>query len=256
MQLYSASSSYYSMIARLTLLEAGLTFEDKRIDIHFKKEQLTHWYRTLNPKMTVPTLIDKDSVYSDSRDILHLAADHANMNWQDCEPSIHGPLKSLEDQFYGIQIEKITFSKAMLSIPPLRFLFPRLLKNIIIKLNMELATAPDKNAVAEKIKLNQARIAFFTEGNLKDKLNNELQSVAVFLKGLPKPSPMFFGDKLSSADILTAVLLTRLNMIGETDFIKDYKDIDLWFKEFQSRPAFIKADMWLKFHPLRILLRT
>lgn len=67
---------------------------------------------------------------------------------------------------------------------------------------------------------------------------------------------MFFGDKLSSADILTAVLLTRLNMIGETDFVKDYNEIDLWFKEFQSRPAFLKADMWLKFQPLRILLRT
>ena len=115
MQLYSASSSYYSMIARLALLEAGLQFEDKRLDIHFKKEQLTHWYRGLNPKMTVPTLIDKDSVYTDSRDILHMAADRANMNWQDCEPSIHGALKSLEDQFYAIQIEKITFSKAMLS---------------------------------------------------------------------------------------------------------------------------------------------
>lgn len=37
MQLYNASSSYYSMIARLALLEAGANFDDRRLDIHFKR---------------------------------------------------------------------------------------------------------------------------------------------------------------------------------------------------------------------------
>ena len=57
MILYNAPSSYYSMIARYALFEAGLSFENRRMDIHLAKEQLSPWYRAINPKMTVPSLV-------------------------------------------------------------------------------------------------------------------------------------------------------------------------------------------------------
>ena len=256
MQLYNASSSYYSMIARLALFEAGVQFDDHRLDIHFKKEQLAPWYQNLNPKMTVPTLIDGNNIYTDSRDILNFAQSHANNNWLDSDRSLEKTIKALQDEFYAIQIEKITFAKAMLSIPPLHYVFPRLLKKIIKQLELERASAPDKNAVAEKIKLNEARIAFFTQGSLRDKFEHELLSVTAFLTELPKPAPMILGERLSSIDILTATLLTRLTMIGEYGLLKDYAAIDAWFQNFKERPNFGKADMWLRFQPMRILLRT
>jgi glutathione S-transferase len=40
MILYSSPSSYYSMIARLALLECGAAFDIRRMDIHIAKEQL------------------------------------------------------------------------------------------------------------------------------------------------------------------------------------------------------------------------
>ena len=255
MQLYNASSSYYSMIARLALLEAGVDFDDKRLDIHFTKEQLAPWYRNLNPKMTVPTLVDGSNVYTDSRDILNFAQTYAENNWLDSNSSLKNTIETLQEEFYAIQIEKITFAKAMLSIPPLHYVFPRLLKKIIKQLELERASAPDKNAVAEKIKLNEARIAFFTQGSLRQKFENELCSVTTYLTQLPKPAPMILGQKLSSIDILTATLLTRLAMIGEYGLVKDYAALDFWFQNFQERPNFKKADMWLRFQPVRILLR-
>lgn len=255
MRLYNASSSYYSMIARLALLEAGVNFDDKRLDIHFKKEQLTAWYRDLNPKMTVPTLIDGNNIYTDSRDILNFAQSHAENIWLDFDSSLENTPKALQDKFYAIQIEKITFAKAMLSIPPLRYVFPHLLKKIIKQLEIDLATTPNKNTVTEKIKLNQDRIAFFTQDSLRDKFENELHSITDYLTQLPKPAPMILGERLSSIDILTATLLTRLTMIGEYSLIKDYAEIDAWFQNFQERPNFKKADMWLSFQPIRILLR-
>ena len=49
MILYSAPSSYYSMIGRLALKEAKVPFENQRMDIHLHKEQLAPWYVALNP---------------------------------------------------------------------------------------------------------------------------------------------------------------------------------------------------------------
>ena len=256
MQLYNASSSYYSMIARLALLEADANFDDRRLDIHFKKEQLSAWYRQLNPKMTVPTLIAGSDIYSDSRDILNFAQSHAAHQWLDSDSSLETPIRALQDHFYAIQIEKITFAKAMLSIPPLRYVFPNLLKKIVKQLEIELATAPNKSAVTEKIKLNEARITFFTQGILRDKFDHELQSVTDFLVQLPKPEPMLLGKKLSSIDVITATLLTRIKMIGEYGLIKNYPEIDAWFQNFQQRPTFKNADMWLRFQPMRIFLKN
>src|SRR5262249_337269 len=79
--LYHASSSYYSMIARLALLEAGVAFTGRRMDIHIAKEQLQPWYVALNPHMTVPTLVDGEHVWRDSRDILAVAAERAGARW-------------------------------------------------------------------------------------------------------------------------------------------------------------------------------
>jgi hypothetical protein len=44
-------------------------------------------------------------------------------------------------------------------------------------------------------------------------------------------------------------------MIGEYGLLKDYAAIDAWFQNFKERPNFEKADMWLRFQPMRILLR-
>lgn len=73
--------------------------------------------------MTVPTLIAGSDIYSDSRDILNFAQSHAAYQWLDSDSSHETPIRALQDHFYAIQIEKITFAKAMLSIPPLRYVF-------------------------------------------------------------------------------------------------------------------------------------
>ncbi len=254
MHLYNASSSYYSMIARLALNEAGVVFNDRRLDIHFKKEQLSTWYRMLNPKMTVPSLVDGSTVYRDSHDILDYAKSRASRDWLDSESSFKNIISTLENEFYAIQIEKITFSKAMLSIPPLHYVFPHLLEKIIKQLERELATSTDPNAITEKIKINQARIDFFTKGDLREKFNHELHSALNFLSHLPNPGPLIMGEKISSIDILTATLLTRIHMIKEYNLITNYPHIDAWFQNFQNRESYKKSDMWLRFHPMRILL--
>ena len=71
--LYHAASSYYSMIARLALVEAGVAFESHPVDIHRRQQQSEPWYALLNPNMTVPTLVLPDRILDQSRDIAEYA---------------------------------------------------------------------------------------------------------------------------------------------------------------------------------------
>jgi ganglioside-induced differentiation-associated protein 1 len=66
-RLYHALSSYYSMIARLALVEGGIAYEPVVVDIHVKMVQQRPDYVRLNPNMTVPTLVLADRILDQSR---------------------------------------------------------------------------------------------------------------------------------------------------------------------------------------------
>ena len=87
----------------------------------------------------------------------------------------------------------------------------------------------------------------------------ERKRVSTYLNQLPNPSHFLFGDKPSSADIVTAVLFGRLKMIGEYSLVTNDANgasLDQWFSRMQQQVAFQQADIWLRFQWWRILLRT
>lgn len=256
MILYSSPSSYYSMIARLALYESGASFNIRRMDIHLAKEQLSPWYLELNPAMTVPTLTDANESWTDSRTILLRAACIAGEQWYDADRALSTHIESIVDAHYAISIEHLTFVKAMIRFKMLRILFPRLLKRIIHQLEVALPSSTNPQATQNKILLNQERLAYFTEGSLSQKLDSERASVENYLRRLPtSPTPLLFGCKPCSADIVTTILCARLNMIGEGDSVKAIPALANWYSQMQTRPAFNKADIWTRFQPWRILLR-
>ena len=53
-------------MARLALLEKGVPFERRNIDIMKKAEQFEPWYTALNPKAVVPTLAIGDEIVTDT----------------------------------------------------------------------------------------------------------------------------------------------------------------------------------------------
>ena len=130
-----------------------------------------------------------------------------------------------------------------------------MLQKIIKNLETEAAYSANSVAVQAKIELNKKRLAYFTEGNREDKLKIERDNVLAYLEMLPISNDQLVGKKLSSVDIVTAVLCGRLKMIGEYGLIQKKSALDSWFERFQMRPAFKQADIWLSFQPLRILLK-
>ena len=255
MILYHAAPSYYSMIARLALREAGLGFDQRLMDIHIAQQQNAPWYVAVNPNMTVPCLAGEGLCLTDSSDILAFAAKSAGATWMDGEPAVAARVAEVVDGHYRISIENLTFTKAMSRIWPLRVLFPRALARINRKLEAGLSTAADPAAVSRKIALNQQRIAFFTQGDIGQKLQAQRAEVSAYLHSLPVPAPFLFGERMSSADVVVAILLARLSMIGEQALLDDLPGLQHWFDMIRAREAFRQADVWLNFQPLRILLR-
>jgi glutathione S-transferase len=64
--LYDYPTSICSQMARLALLEKGVPFERRNIDIMKKAEQFEPWYMELNPKAVVPTLAIGDEIITDT----------------------------------------------------------------------------------------------------------------------------------------------------------------------------------------------
>jgi len=255
MILYHASSSYYSMIARLALLSAKVPFTPRRMDIHLAKEQLSDWYLKINPHMTVPSLVNDKQTLTDSRDILKFAATRAGQQWMDGDPEVAQRIENIVESHYAIPIEKLTFGKALMSIPPLRLIVPKILRGVIHKLEAKLSSSPDPLALTKKININRERLAYFTEGNLADKVQIERIHIRNFINSLPASSAMLFGAQTSSADVVTAVLLGRLKMIGEYGLVDHGSPLDQYFTRMQANNAFKQADIWMRFQPWRIVLK-
>lgn len=255
MKLYSAPPSYYSTIARLALNESHIDFDTRYMDIHIAKEQLAPWYIAVNPSMTVPALTDGDRKWTDSRDILAFAAKNAASQWIDSDPALAPNIQNIVAAHYNISIEQLTFGKAIQKFSLLHKVFPFMLKRMIKNLEAEKQSTPNPKAVEHKIGVDEARLAYFTEGDLSKKLNDRREEVREYIKLLPEPQEMLFGNKPSSADIVTTALFARLQMIGENDLIKVSPQLQNWFERVETRPAFIKSDVWLRFKPWRILLK-
>lgn len=255
MILYNACSSYFSMIARYALYEAGVPFENKRMDIHLAKEQLTPWYMAINPGMTVPSLTNEEQTLIDSRDILKFAASKAEDKWLDADVTLAPQIEQIVAAHYAIIIERLTFLKALTSIPLMKFIIFRMLRKIIKQLESDLPNSANPTATKAKIKVDRARLAYFSEGNLADKLQTHRDTIKDFISKLPTPDLFLFGEKPSSADIVTVVLFGRLKMIGEYQLVPSPSALSNWFERMQARPAYKEADIWTHFQPWRILLK-
>jgi glutathione S-transferase len=209
--------------------------------------------------MTVPTLVDGKTILIDSQDILRLAATQAGNQWLDIDVNLAPQIESVVKAHYAIPIERLTFCKAMLHLPILKFIFPRALGGIIKSLQAQLVTAKNPTALQAKIDLNQSRITYFTQGaSLEEKMTVERNRIGDYLNQLPTPDHFLFGNKPSSADIVTAVLFGRLKMIGEYALVtNDARGValDQWFRRMQQELAFQLSDIWLRFQWWRILLR-
>jgi len=250
LELFHAAPSYYSMVARLALAEAQIPYSSRLLDIHLAKQQFSAAYRQLNPHMTVPTLRSPDLLLTDSSDILRYAAECTNTAWADAELQLQPDIQTAVDGHYAISIETLTFSKLLASKPWLKPLLTKVLSGLVQKLDQQAAcSAADADVLLAKAEQNRQRLTTLTATPATQTLDAMREQVATYLISLPAPasSGWLFGERISRADVVVAVLCGRLTMAGELDLLQR-SDLQNWWQRVQQRPAFAAADIWTRFH--------
>ena len=249
LELFHAAPSYYSMVARLALAEAGVPTISRLLDIHVSKQQLSPAYRLLNPHMTVPTLRGPDLLLTDSSQILDFAAEHALHPWADADPAFGAGIADAVTGHYALSIEDLTFSKLLNTRPWFKTVMVRMITGINRSLQRDKQRFPEQATVLKaKKEQNRARLAMFRDRPASEVLCEQRAQVASYLASMPPvvAGSWLFGSRISSADVVLAVLVARLEMSGEQGLLSR-QDLQQWWQRYQQRDSFVEADVWTRF---------
>ena len=250
-RLYHALSSYYSMIARLALIEGGIAYESVVIDIHAKMVQQRPDYVRLNPNMTVPTLVLPDRVLDESRDIAEYALGVS-------DATLDGDAKAWLDLHYGYPIEELTFGGLLARNPMARMMVPKRLRAAHRRLLQCAAQNPDLAKVYE------ARAAVFAH-----RIRTFDPAAVVELAKRRRVEAIGFLDRLEGtlgdgravlvppaygvADVVWTVFLARMEFVGMGAEIEKRPRLAGYWRAMQARPSFAPADIWTKMHVFRLI---
>jgi glutathione S-transferase len=232
--LFHAPPSFYSQIARLTLVEKGVPFE-KRVVMAGPplNDAYDPWYLKLNPMGTVPTLVDGDDVFADSRHILDRYfpdQDDEVRRWVDLAYSIpertltygRGPVQKVGARVNGMRRRAVEKRRA--KHPDMRAIYDAKLADL------EAFTRDTADPAAVEGLWQRLRSAL-------DELDAALAARAFIT-----------GDDYTAADVVWTVAVARQIMNGD-DPLAGRPSLAKWYGRMKARPSWTGASVWDRFHP-------
>jgi len=250
-RLYHTPSSYYSMIARLALAEGNIAYKPVFMDIHFRTSQHQPDYARLNPNMTVPTLVLADRILVQSRDIAEYALGLGT-------GTPHDETKAWLDLHYRYSIEELTFGGILARNPMARIMFPKMLR----KAHRHLLALAAENPDLAPVYLARAEVfaersrTFDPAAAIRLSERRRAEAVDIFDRmeqTLGDGRAAMAGQAYGAADVVLTVFLARIEFVGLGAEIPKRPALARYWGAMQARPSFAAADIWTKFHALRLL---
>lgn len=248
-RLYHNPASYYSMIARLALAEAGVVYDRVFMDIHRRMEQQRPVYVRLNPNMTIPTLVTQDRVFDESRAIAEWALGGGAEN-AEARPWV--------DLHYSFPIEELTFGRMLSRNPLARRLIPARLASTSRKLAALAVANPDLASLYRaRAEVFADRARTFDPDNIQRLARSRVAEALGFLDRLEQN----FADgrgfivppSYGVADAVWCVFLARVEFAGLGAEIPKRPALARYWAAMQARPAFAAADIWTRMHVARFI---
>lgn len=250
-RLYHAASSYYSMIARLSLAEAGIAVERSTVDIHAHMEQLQPDYVRLNPNMTVPTLVLPGRILDQSRDVMEWALGQIGTDG--------GPeARQWVDRHYAFPIEQLTFGWLLSWNPLARWLVPGRLAGAHRRLEQLAVENPDLAAAYRaRAEVFAERMRIFNPAAAKDLFRarraEALQLLDDVERSLADGRPVLAPPSYGCADVVITVFLARMEFVRLGREIAKRPSLARYYEAMRARPSFAAADVWRSLHLLRMI---
>ena len=250
-RLYHAASSYYSMIARLALIEAGRPFTPVKLDIHRRMAQFEPTYARLNPHMTVPTLMLYGGPLSDSRLILFDAFDRN-------EDQADDATRRLVALQYEFPIDELTFSWLLRWNVLARRFVPDKLASAERRLRALADSHPDlADLYRRRADVFAGRHRTF-DPHAVAALYEERRAAALsrldMIEGeLGDGRAVLVPPTYGPADVVWTAFLARMRFIRLHDELARRKAVSRYYAAMAARPSFTAADIWPSLNPLKLI---
>ena len=241
--LYNIPPSLCSQKVRLVLVEKGVPFRNRWVDIGPSAENYEPWYVKFNPKCVVPTLVNGDEVITDSLVIMRYVAENF-----DGPALIPTDLKEREQMEYWYNLAESLdfrlFSISTINSRPSRFGLNLKLK----KLRAYSKKYPELRAEYEaKIEDISGLISQSTSPEVvkeqRAKLEGELDTLDTVLAS----HPFIAGPNYSLADVIWTVSLTRIEFLKQKSLIDSRPNLSSYYKRMQARSSYKDAILYPHF---------
>lgn len=250
-RLYHAPSSYFSMIARLALGEAGIDHEQVFVDILVRGSQQLPAYARLNPNMTVPTLVLPGRILDQSREILNVALSGAGQE-PDAETT------SWIGLHYSYPVEELTFGgflarhAAARAIIPARMAASRRRLLQLAAAHPDLAGAYERRAevFAERERTFDPKVATYLLATRREEAIELLDRLE---RHLADGREVMVLPDYGAADVVWTVFLARMEFVGMAEKIADRPALARYWGAMKARPSFVVADIWTRFQVGRVI---
>ena len=220
-------------MARLALVEKGLSFRRRQIDIMDTNEQFEPWYIVLNPRAVVPTLQIGDDVVTDTIRIVNTVQTMAGPDLSGDE-TVQGWLKDIMALHYGVLLYR-NRRDADGTAP-----------QIIARGQFLERLAQDRADLAETTK---ARL----EGNRRfqallqnpDEIEKHLDATRALLNRMIAAvhnQPYLAGERYSLADCFATAALARFTIHNLGDWWAGTR-LEDYYSRMKARPSFALADV-------------
>ncbi len=239
------------MIARLALVEAGVAFASTIVDIHRRVQQFEPAYARINPNMTVPSLSLPDGkLLTDSRDIVYFAFGGVER----FDGATHGWV----DRQYGFPIEDLTFGKLLTSKP----FMGRFVSKTLAKSQARLLALANENPdLAERYRARAEKFAgrrktFDPEAIVSGyatRLGEARGHLDALDSALSDGRSFLASTSYGPADVVWTAFIARFHFIKMGSEVDRRPALARYAKEMFARPSSKTADIWTKFHPLKML---
>jgi len=242
--LYHTDSSYYSQIGRLALVEAGVDWRSRHVDIHSINEHLQPWYLAISPGGCVPTLIHKGKVVPDSRDIIYYVAGMEGAKKLLLEGDARTKVDSMVELHYKVVIEDITMGK-MLANPVMKFMFLRKMASGLTNLEImekENTTPEIAETISRKITQRKGHLERFSSpGQLFQSAHSVLTEVLDIVENQLEDN-FICGTEYCLADVLFTCLFARLTLAGVIEQeLATRPKLSVWWEKMKTRESYEKA---------------
>lgn len=250
--LYQMDPSFYSHLARVTLVEKGVAWESRNINIGPIMENYEPWYMRIHPAGVVPALDHDGTIVTEAIDVMrYVDANFEGPSLSPEEPELRERMEQWLERMDDFPTRE--FSYGVQGIPALK---PMVKRSYHLRRKV-LRKHRDKNPdLAERYEARLRDIDTWekvsTNPDDVEALRQKAQAILDDLEAeLAHGNSWLFGEQYTLIDIWMMIFLSRLAQFKMSHWWEGGERplVEAYYLRLKARPSFVEGDVWTGIRP-------